>query len=105
MDVVGVSGFVTTLLGVCGTLFVGGCVLQKELRMMPWVIYLIFFCTLYGLMAMVALLSRRRRQRDHWYFWISLFTVIFLAFGNTILYSVVSAMKVPMHVRAVLYRS
>ena len=103
MDVVGVSGFVTTLLGVCATLFVGGCVLQKELRMMPWVIYLIFFCTLYGLMAMVALLSVAGANADHWYFWITLFTVIFLAFGNTILYSVASAMKIPMHTRAVLY--
>ena len=103
MDVVGVSGFVTTLLGVCATLFVGGCVLKNEIRTMPWILYLIFFCTLYGLMAMVALLSVAGANADHWYFWISLFTVIFLAFGNTILYSVVSAMKVPMHVRAVLY--
>ena len=103
MDVVGVSGFVTTLLGVCATLFVGGCVLKNEIRTMPWILYLIFFCTLYGLMAMVALLSVAGANADHWYFWIALFTVIFLAFGNTILYSVASAMKIPMHTRAVLY--
>ena len=103
MDVVGVSGFVTTLLGVCATLFVGGCVLKDEIRSMPWILYLIFFCTLYGLMAMVALLSVAGANADHWYFWITLFTVIFLAFGNTILYSVASAMKIPMHTRAVLY--
>ena len=103
MDVVGVSGFVTTLLGVCATLFVGGCVLKNEIRTMPWILYLIFFCTLYGLMAMVALLSVAGANADHWYFWITLFTVIFLAFGNTILYSVASAMKIPMHTRAVLY--
>ena len=42
MDVVGVSGFVTTLLGVCATLFVGGCVLKNEIRTMPWILYLIF---------------------------------------------------------------
>ena len=103
MDVVGASGFVMTLLGVSATLFVGGCVLKNEIRTMPWILYLIFFCTLYGLMAMVALLSVAGANPDHWYFWISLFTVIFLAFGNTILYSVASAMKIPMHTRAVLY--
>ena len=101
MDVVGVSGFVTTLLGVCATLFVGGCVLKNEIRTMPWILYLIFFCTLYGLMAMVALLSVAGANADRRC--PPLFTVIFLTFGNTILYSVASAMKIPMHTRAVLY--